>query len=136
MINDPRLKELLKDYEEVPKEAIIASKMLSDMYIRVGRPSTPLSETGAKVMNLIIAVWEDLYPIEVAQWLDERKSHLLSEMSISTQVSQRTGRSLASFPWPIYQMIKKLFPLFKVQDRNTCIKMVKKWPMFKFANRI
>lgn len=135
-ITDPKVDEFLNDYEEIPKEAMIGSKMLAETYIRLGRPQNPLSSTGIKMMNVIIAIWQDLYPIESEQWINERKSHLLSEMSISSQVKLHTGRSLASFPWPVYQMMKKLFPLFKPQDRKNCIKMVKKFPIFKLVNQI
>lgn len=135
-ITDPNVDRFLADYEETPKEAVVGSKILVDTYIRLGRPQSPLTSTGVKMMEVIISLWQDLYPIEAQQWLDERKSHLLSEMSISSQVKLHTGRSLASFPWPVYQMMKKLFPLFKPQDRKTCIKMVKKFPIFKMVNAI
>jgi len=45
-------------------------------------------------------------------WLEQRKNYKASELSISQQVKRQTGRSLASYPYPIYQMMKKVFPDF------------------------
>lgn len=135
-IRDPKVEATLKDYQEIPKEALIASKALTDMYIFLGRPQTPFSRNGNKLMEIIISIWQDLYPLEARAWLEERSGHLLSEMSTQEQVHRHTGRSLASFPWPVYQMMKRLFPMFKPQERNDCIKMIKKWPIFRMVNKI
>ena len=123
-------------YSEVPKEAVLASKWLIDAHKALGRPPTPFTKSGEKMMNMIIAVWEDLYPIERKIWLDDRREHLLAEKSISQQVRQHTGRSLASYPYPIYKMMKVVFPDFKAGERKNCIKLVKKWPMFRMVNKI
>jgi hypothetical protein len=58
-----------------------------------------------------------------------------SELDIKDQVKKKTGRSLASYPYPIYAMMKKLFPKFNPTERNNCMKMVKRFPIFRFANK-
>lgn len=125
----------LDQFEEIPQTAVIASKLIADTYIRLGRPPTPFSESGQKFMNFLIAVWEKLYPVDAQIWHDKRKEYQNAELSISEQVSKRTGRSLASYPLPLYQMMKKTFVGFDAAERKNCMKMVKLWPMFKFANK-
>lgn len=84
----------------------------------------------------MISAWQDLYPIESKLWLEDRREYQETEKPISEQVSKRTGRSLASFPYPLFKMMKTMFPDFKPAERKNCIKMVKKWPMFRMANVI
>lgn len=124
-----------EEYEVIPRETAAASKILTDLYIKLGRPTTPLSESGEKLMKVMIAVWEDLYPQDARDWYEDRKEYKNAEMSISEQVSKGTGRSLASFPKPIFKMIRALFPEFK-HTRENFIKLVQKYPMFQMANKI
>jgi hypothetical protein len=124
---------ILDDYEKIPPESLMASKWLVDIWERLGRPQTPFSESGAKLMNVIIAVWQELYPQEAKEWLDTRKEYKANEMSIQQQIKQHTGRSLASYPFQVFMMMKKLFPKFSPSERKNCMKMVTKWPMFLMA---
>jgi len=126
----------LSDYEVLPQLAVIASKVISDMFIRLGQPTDPFSKAGEKMMHILIAVWEDLYPKQAKQWYDDRAEYKKAELSIKSQVQQKTGRSLASFPLPIYHMMRKVFPNYKLNNRDDYIKLVKKYPLFKMANKI
>lgn len=123
-------------FQEVSKEASAASRILSDLYNDLGKPKDPFSEAGQKLVKVIIAVWEDLYPIESKVWHQEREEHKVAEMDIKEQVHQRTGRSLASYPYPIFKMMAVVFPGFKPAERKNCMKMIKLFPMFKMVNRI
>lgn len=124
-----------EEYEEIPGESFAASKAVVDMWIKLGRPQTPFTEAGTKIMNLIIAVWEDLYPRDRIQWLAERTEYKLNEKSIGEQVRTHTGRSLASYPYPIFAMMQAVFKGFDPAKRENCMKMVQIWPMFMFANK-
>lgn len=136
---DPRIKDSsinLDEYEEIPPQAVASAKVLVDMWEKLGRPNTPFTDAGAKLMNIIIAIWEDGYPRDARIHYEERKNYQTSEMTISEQVSKRTGRSLAAYPLPIYNMMKKCFHGFDPTERENCMKMVKKWPMFQMANKV
>lgn len=124
------------EYEEVPQEANAASRIIAEMYIKLGKPQDPLSESGKKVVNIMIAVWEDLFPLQAKMWYEDRKDYKTNELSTTEQVRKHTGRSLASYPLPIYNMMKKVFPKFDVAERKNCMKMVKEWPMFQMANKV
>lgn len=126
----------LSNYQEVPLVANVASKLLAEFYEKQGRPKSPFSKGGEKVVNMIIKIWTDLYPKEVEAWTKDRKDYKESEMDIKQQVKKRTGRSLASYPYPIYRMLKVTFPEVSVVERKNCMKMVKKWPMFRLANKV
>lgn len=125
-----------EEYEEIPKEAVAASKVLVDLWIKLGRPQTPLSDSGEKIVNLMIAIWEDCYPLQAKMWYADRKEYRNNEMTTSEQVHKKTGRSLASYPLPIYSMMKKVFKGFDPAERKNCMKMVHKWPMFQMANKV
>lgn len=124
------------NYEEVPPQSVLASKWITDLWNQLGRPISPLTPSGQKLMKVIISVWEDLYSKDAKEWYEARADYKKSEMSISEQVSKRTGRSLASFPTPVFLMMKRVFPAFRVADRKNCIKLVRIWPQFQMANKI
>ena len=123
-------------YQIVPGEVVAVSKVLSDMWIRLGRPTTPFSKSGGKLMDILIATWEDLYPDESRKWTLMRANYKKVEKTTRQQVKQRTGRSLASYPMYIFQVMKKLFPTFNPAERKNCMKMVRKWPMFQMCQKV
>ncbi len=132
-IIDPKVN--LEEYSVVPPQAVISTKVLMDMWERLGRPNTPFIPAGEKLMNIIIAIWEDGYPRQAREWYAERKIYQNAEMGITEQVHRHTGRSLASFPLPIYNIMRRLFRGFDPAERKNCMKMVKKWSMFRMCNR-
>lgn len=123
-------------YDEVHPQAVVASKVVVDMWIGLGRPSDPFTEAGKKLMDIIISVWEDCYPKDAREWHAARKEYQDAEMTISEQVSKRTGRSLASYPYTVFAMMNAVFPGFDPTERKNCIKMVAQWPQFRFANKV
>ena len=126
----------LDDYDVISSEAVGVSKVLPEVYKQLGYPKSPMSSSGERMMEVLVSAWQDLYPVDARAWFEERKKYQETEMSISQQVSKQTGRSLASYPLPLYKMMKLFFPTFKFSDRKTVIKFVKKYPMFRFANTI
>ena len=133
-IIDPKIN--LEDYDVIPPQAVVSTKILMDMWEKLGRPNTPFLPAGEKLMNIIIAIWEDGYPSQARGWYEERKNYQNSELDITTQVYRKTGRSLASYPLPIYNVMKRLFKGFDPAERKNCLRMVKKWPMFRMANKV
>ena len=126
----------MDEYHTVDERALLVSKLLADMWVRFGKPTTPLSKSGEKLMNALIASWQEIFPQQYKDWLEERKEYQREEKSIKQQVKHHTGRSLASYPSYIYHMMKKLFPDFNPAERNNAMKIVKKWPMFRMANKV
>lgn len=127
---------LLDGYEEIPKSAILASKYLSDIVIKLGQPESPLTENGQKVMAIIHAIWEELYPLDAKTWTNEMNEYKSVEMTIREQVHKGTGRSLASVPLPIYQMMMRCFPDYKLDTREQWMKFLKKYPLYRAANKL
>lgn len=133
-IKDPKVN--LNDYEVIPPQVTASARIIVDMWIRLGRPTTPFTPAGSKMMNIIIAIWEDGYRKQVREWHKDRANYQKSELGLTEQVHKRTGRSLASFPLPIYNMMRTVFRGFDPAERSNCIKMVKKWPLFRMANKV
>lgn len=125
-----------EEYDVIHPQAVAASNIIVDMWEKLGKPVTPFSKSGAKLMDILISVWHDSYPEQAKEWLSMRKEYQDAELDIQTQVKRKTGRSLASYPYPLFCMIRKVFPKFKPAERNNAIKMVKKWPMFRMAKKV
>lgn len=123
-------------YEEVSQDAYAASRIIADMYIKLGRPKDPFSVSGAKMLDIIIAVWQDLYPLQSKMWLEDRKDYKNNELTAREQVRKHTGRSLASYPLPILNIMRRVFRGFDPCERKNCMKIVKKWPIFQMTNKV
>ena len=135
-ISDPKVDSVLKDYVEVPKLLVGASKWAVDAWERLGRPQSPFTENGVKLMEVIIAMWEELDPQEAKRWYADRAEYQKEELDVSTQVQKHTGGSLASFPYMIFGMMKKFWPDVKVTGPNgraTCKKLCRRFPMFRMS---
>jgi len=125
-----------EEYDEVPGEAVSATKALVDIYELLGKPENPLSETGQKLMTIMISIWQDLAPLDYQTWFQRRTEHLNAEMSISEQVAQKTGRSIVVYPGLVYEMMKKIFPKFDACQRDNAMKMAQLYPIFRYVNKI
>lgn len=124
------------DVYEIPtKQANAISAAISYAFVATGCPDTPLSEQGRKVMDVIIATWEDTYPNLSKMWYEERGITRNEQLSTREQVHKRTGRNLASYPMYIYEVMRKLWPNFKSTQRENAIAMVRMYPMFSLVER-
>lgn len=135
MSSDKVLKIGDEEYETIPETAVAASKWLVDLWETLGRPESPLTQSGEKLMNVIIAVWQELYPKDYSDWIEQRKDYKLSELDMKEQIRKHTGRSLASYPYHVFMIMKKVFPNFNAGERGNCMKMIRKYPLFKMANK-
>ena len=125
-----------QDYEILPDTVNEALMSLMLAWERLGQPKTVFSESGNKLMQVIIATWRDLYPKESQDWLKLRAEYQFSEKTIKEQVKAHSGRSLASIPLYIHKIMKEVFKEDKVTDREYYKKLVKKFPIFQMANKV
>lgn len=124
------------EYEIPNRQAVAASKIAVEVYETLGRPTNVFSKSGTRMLQILISIWEDSYPEEAKQWHAEREAHKKAEMTIKEQVSKQTGRSLASYPLFLYKAMKLFFTDNKFSDRETVLKLVKRFPIFKMVNQI
>lgn len=126
-----------KEYEEISANALGASAFLTDMWERLGRPKDPIStESGRRLMEMIINVWAKELTQEYVEWKQIRDDYKKNELDIKQQVKRKTGRSLASYPVFVYNIMRRMFPDFKPENRANAIKLVGYFPIFQFAERI
>jgi len=125
-----------QDVEVLPKVVNEAAASILLTWERLGKPRSVFSTNGSKLLQVMIATWRDLYPVESSQWLQERAEHLLSEMSIKDQIKGHTGRSLASIPLYLHKLMKLFFKDDILLDRAYYMKLVKLFPMFRMANKV
>jgi hypothetical protein len=121
-------------YEVPSDQAIILTEYLFRVWDKLGQPKDPLSIAGQKLVEAIILAYEKTYPREWAQWLEQRKEYQNEELTLHQQIS--TGRSLASYPMFVYNLLRKMFPDVDFSKRQFVIKFVKLFPMFRVARRI
>lgn len=126
----------MEEYEIVPPHYVVSSKMIIDLWEKLGKPQNPFSNSGRKVLDFIIEVWKELYPSDYENWLAIRSDYKKSELSIEEQVRKETGRSLASYPMFVYKVMKVVFPNFDPAERKNCMRMAKLYPIFRFANKL
>jgi hypothetical protein len=135
-VSDPKVDVILNNMEEIPEVVTAGSKWAVDAWVRLGSPTSPFTESGEKLVNVLIAMWEEMYPQDSHDWYEQRREYQKEELDVTTQVQKKTGGSLASFPYPLFQMFKRFFPDTKftgITGRDTCKKMVRRWPMFKLS---
>lgn len=123
-------------YEIPTDQAVAVSNAITYAWQKLGRPETPLSESGRKLMQVIFATWEDTYPFESAEWKSLREEYQSNEMDIHEQSVQHTGRTLACYPMFVLHIMKRVFPNFDPIQRDNCIKMATEYPMLRMANKI
>lgn len=123
-----------KAYEVPPEQAIILTEFLHRVWERLGKPTDPLSDAGKKVVEAIIMAYERTYPMEWRDWLKDREQYQHDELTLHEQL--KTGRSLASYPVFIYNVLRKMFPTTDFSNRDFIIKFVRAFPMFRYANRV
>lgn len=126
-----------QDIYEIPSEQATAiTSYLVYAWEKLGKPQDPLSESGKKMMEVILATWEDTYPFEYHEWKSIRDEYQESEMEIHDQVKQQTGRNLAAYPMYVLQVMKRVFPNWDPIKRENCMALVKEYPIFRMANKV
>jgi hypothetical protein len=124
------------EYEVPTDQAVLLSKYLTYAWDKLGKPNDIFTNSGRKLMDVIISAWEDTYPDQYYEWKIARDEHLHSEKTIHEQISQGTGRSLASIPSFVFHLIKKFFTANKPFNREFYIKLVREYPIFRYVNKI
>lgn len=125
----------INDYEIIPPHLSSATEMIASLWDKLGRPKDPLSKTGRKLVEFIFDCYKELFPYEYAQWVENLKLHKKEEWSITEQVRKHTGRSLLSYPYWVFMILKKVFPTFDFVKRENALKIAKIFPQFKIANK-
>jgi len=132
----PKTIKLDKQEYEIPNEtAHQLSVYLTGAWWQLGQPKSFFSESGKKLMKVIIASWQDVFEEDSRKWLKEREDYKKSELSITDQVKLHTGRSLASIPEYIFVLMKKFFTADKF-NREFFKKLVKEFPIFQMCNKV
>lgn len=124
-----------EEYIIPTRQGYAISHVISKLWDDLGRPETPFSQSGEKLMEIIITTWEDTFPNQHKEWIEERKKMHSAEISNREKIKKHTGRNLAAYPMYIYKMIKLVFPNFKFNDRENQLKLVKKWPIFRMVKK-
>lgn len=125
----------VNDYTIIPPHLSSATQMIVELWDKVGRPTDPLSSSGKKVVHFVFECYKELFPSEFKQWLDERKEYQVHEKSIPEQVRNHTGRSLLSYPYWVFMVLRNVFPHFDFVKRENALKIAACFPQFQIANK-
>jgi len=137
MSDQKRVIEIDGEVYDVPtNQGVAITNAIMHTWKKLGKPTDIFTPSGKKLMTIIIATWEDTYPQLSRNWKLTRQEHLDAELTIKQQVKKKTGRNLAAYPMFIYKIIKIVFTDNNFKDRETTMKMVKEYPIFRHVNRI
>lgn len=125
----------LDDYEVVPPYLSQATAMIVELWVRSGCPSSPLSSSGRKLVDFVFSCYKELFPEDYSSWLKTMKEYKANELSVHEQVHKRTGRSLLSYPYWVFAVLKVVFPGFDFVKRENALKIAKLFPQFRIANK-
>ena len=126
----------IDEFQVYAPDQVALSKMMTDLWVNLGKPTDVFSEAGQKMLGFIIKAWEEMRPREALEWKRDRDEHLGAELSIKEQIQQKTGRVLASYPGFVYHLAKRIFTDTKFSERNTVIKLVQLFPIFRYVNKV
>lgn len=120
----------------LPTQMVLdAANLMTKAWVDLGKPDSIFTQTGRKLMVILIGLWQDMMPEEAREWMIQRKKYQDNELSASEQIRKQTGRSLVSLPRFIYSMMRALFKDEK-QDTPYWKKLAKEYPMFRFTNKV
>ena len=123
----------LDDFETPTKQAVIISNILSKAWSAFGQPTTVMSESGKKLMTVVIAAWEDSYPVEANTWKNQRSEELLNERTIKESI-KAGGHNSAAYPCWVFQMRTAAFPQECFAKKETKNYLIKNFPVFRTSN--
>jgi hypothetical protein len=126
----------LEDYDIIPPHLSTLTSFIVEVWQRLGKPTDPLSEAGQKLVNFVFDSYEELYPQEYKAWRESIKEYQLAEKTLTEQVRKHTGRSLISYPYWVFMILKKLFPNFDFVKRENALKIAKTFKQFQVANKV
>jgi hypothetical protein len=122
-------------YETPTDEELITITWLDRVAERLGNPPDLDSETGWKLMDAIMGVWQKHFPQEVKDWTHDRQIDLDNEKSLSALAKDSSiGINIAGYPPTLFKLIKVMFPNMRMQEKKMLQKLTKKYPIFKTSN--
>lgn len=123
-------------YEAPTEEELITITWLDRLATKLGNPTDLSSETGLKLMDAIIGVWEKHFPQEVSDWKHDREIDLGTEKSLHylATSSKSIGYNPVSYPPSLFKLIRCMFPQMKLQDKKVWKKLIKIYPFFRTSN--
>ena len=125
-------------YEGPTEQELITITFLDKLAHRLGNPPDLETEAGLKLMDAVIGMWQKHFPQEVRDWVHDRKMDLDNEKSLSHLISDKSaGYNPATYPPKLFQLIKAMFPLLKLQNKQVFMKLIKIYPnLFKTSNYV
>ena len=121
-------------FEEVTPEGNLFAKYLDDLWKQFGRPDDINTNTGEKLLDEIIRVWQASFPEEVSNWIHDRQMDIDYERTMSAHLSSG-GYNPVAYPPTLYQLIKIMLPKAKLQDKITYTRIANRYPkLFKTTN--
>ena len=134
MITRPQ--DILEQYVAPTDEELITITWLDRLATRLGNPPDLFTESGLKLMDAIIGVWEKHFPQEVADWKHDREIDLKTEKSLHYLATSNNsiGYNPVSYPPALFKLIKVMFPNMRLQEKKVWQKLIKIYPFFKTSN--
>jgi hypothetical protein len=122
-----------EEYEIPTRQATAIAGLLARTWSQLGKPETVISESGKKLMTVVISAWEDSFPLEVDTWKNQRQEELLNERSLKESTKQG-GMNTATYPYWLFQMMRWAFPKERWAKPEVVSYLLDNFPVFKTSN--
>lgn len=121
------------EYVSPTDEELISITFLDQLATKLGNPPDVSSESGLKLMDAVIGVWQKHCPQEVADWMHDQTLMKETEKSLQELNAENTGLyNPASYPPILFALIRAIFPGIKLQAKEVWSILIKTYPgLFK-----
>lgn len=123
----------LTEFEVPNKNAVAYTEALMRLYDRLGKPQDLSNETGWKMLEGIVSVWQKAFPQEVQDWKHDRAMDLENERSITDHVKGGVSNPV-TYPPALFFLMKSIFPNVRFSDKKMQHELVQRFPVFKTTN--
>lgn len=121
-------------YEPVTKMGAAYAKVLFEIWNNIGRPDDLTTNSGWKLLDEIIRVWERSFPMEVIDWKHDRAIDLEAERTIRQHISAG-GYNPVTYPPSLFNLIKIMLPRLKMADKRVHHQICQRYPdLFQTTN--
>jgi len=125
-------------YEGPSEQELLTITFLDRLAIKLGNPTDIETESGLKLMDAVVGVWQKHFPQEGEDWTHDRAIDLKYEKSLSYLASDKSaGYNPAGYPPMLFKLIKIMFPDLKLQNKKVFFKLIKIYPnLFGTSNYV
>lgn len=124
----------LQNFDPVSRAGAAYTRGLVLIWEKLGKPEDCSTNSGWVMLDNIVEVWMKAWPQEVRDWVKQLKHDLTVERTVHEAVKANGGYFPVSYPTRLYQMIRTLLPLQKLNDKKFMRQLISRYPFLSSTN--